>query len=86
MEPADVEQERPMGRWTAGRGERGGVGLNWAEARPTRGKGRRGKGPTGEKEGVWAVGLLGCCSLLLFFFFSFSFLYSNIQTKLFEFN
>jgi hypothetical protein len=46
-------------------------------------KGRRGEGPTGEKEGVWAA---GCCSLLLFFFFSFSFLHSNIQTKLFEFN
>jgi hypothetical protein len=43
MEPADVEQERPMGRWTTGRGERGGAGLNWAEARPTRGKGEERK-------------------------------------------
>jgi hypothetical protein len=65
-----------MGRWAAGRGERGGAGLNWAEARPTRGKGEE-KGPRVRSRGF---GLLGCCSLLLFFFFSFSFLhpsYSN---------
>jgi hypothetical protein len=55
----------------------------WAGLAHAGRKGRRGEGPTGEKEGVWAA---GCCSLLLFFFFSFSFVHSNIQIKLFEFN
>jgi hypothetical protein len=69
-----------------GKGERVELGLGgrWASGLAHAGrKGRRGEGPTGEKEGVWAA---GCCFLLLLFFFSFSFLHSNIQQKLFEFN
>jgi hypothetical protein len=36
-----------------------------------RGRGRK-EGSKGKKEGVWAAGLLGCFSLLLFFSFFFS--------------